>query len=219
MTFCTACGAEAEGGSTCPRCGAPLPADRSAKALALASGIIGVTCGIAASVDLIIDYAQSGAFGWSRIGLASSLLGWLIIGFPLLTYRRPALFLPVMGAASLAYLWVLDALTGSSGWFFALALPLSLTVMVSGAISGLLCLRAKRRGPNIGAFVLLGCTLACLGVDAILSLHSNGSLSLTWSAIVAASTLPVAFLLLGIQHRLRQRDSAPQLSEANLSSR
>ena len=45
MTICVNCGAEAEGGSTCPRCGAQLPADRSAKGLALASGIVGAEIG------------------------------------------------------------------------------------------------------------------------------------------------------------------------------
>jgi hypothetical protein len=222
MTMCTNCGAEAEGGSTCPRCGAALPADRSARALALASAIIGTACGLAAAVDLIVDYAANGAFGWSRIGLASSVLGWLLVGFPMLTYRRPALFLPVMGAAILAYLWILDTLTGSSGWFLGLALPIALTAMVSGTLATLLCLKARRRGPNVGAFILFGCTLACLGLDGILSLHSLGSIRLTWSGIVAAANLPVAALLLSLQGRLRPRDpegKPPQPSLANSSSR
>ena len=206
MTICGVCGAEAEGGATCPRCGAALPADRSAKSLALASGILGAVCGLSAAVDLIVDYALHSRLGWSRIGLASSILGWVLVGFPMLVYRKPGLFLPVMGAAALAYLWGLDALTGSSGWFFALALPIGLSTMAAGAIATLLCLKAKRRGPNIAAFALLGSALACLSIEAILTLRLQGALSFSWSAIVAASALPVACLLLGIQHRLRQPD-------------
>ncbi len=217
MIMCEKCGAESEGGATCPRCGAALPAYRSAKALALASGIIGTVCGLAASVELIVDFARSGHFGWSLVGLASSALGWILIGFPMLTYRKPGLFLPVMGAAALAYLWALDALTGASGWFLPLALPIALSAMASGTLSTLLCLKASRRGPNIGAFALFGCVLACLAVDAITSLHSSGAMSLTWSAIVAAAALPVAFLLLGLQARLRQ--PVPQPSLANSSSK
>jgi hypothetical protein len=203
MTICTECGAEAEGGDTCPRCGSDLPADRSSKALALASGIIGAACGLGASALLIIDYAQRGAFGWSLVGLASSALAWILIGFPMLVYRRPALFLPVMGASALGYLWVLERLTGG-GWFVALALPISLAAMASGALSAFLCLRARRRGPNIASFVLFGATIACLAVENILSLHFRGAWSFTWSAIVSASALPTALLLLGIQRRLRQ---------------
>jgi hypothetical protein len=204
MILCTKCGAESEGGATCPRCGAALPADRSAKPLALASGIIGAGCGLSALIDLIVDYAQGGAFGWSLIGLASSALAWILVGFPMLSYRKPGLYLPIMGGAVLAYLWILDALTGASGWFLSLALPIALAAMASGALSALLCVKAKQRGPNIGAFVLIGCTVACLAIDGILSLHYRGVLSLTWSAIVAVSALPVAFLLFGIQGRLRQ---------------
>jgi hypothetical protein len=218
MVLCEKCGAEAEGGSTCPRCGAALPANRSAKALALASAIIGAGCALAAAVDLIIDYARGGALGWSLIGLASSALAWILIGFPMLTYRRPAVFLPVMGAAVLAYLWLLDGLTGGGGWFLSLALPLALAAMASGAISTLLCLRAKRRGPNVGAFVLFGCTLACLAIDGILSLRFGGRLAFSWSVIVAVAALPLAALLLGIQHRLRQPESRDAPRQARESS-
>jgi hypothetical protein len=222
MTICTKCGAEAEGGPTCPRCGAQLSADRSAKALALASGIIGAGCALAAAVDLIVDYAQNGEFGWSRIGLASSIVGWLLIGFPMLTYRRPALFLGVMGASILAYLWTLDLLTGATGWFLALALPMALVVMASGALSALLCVRARRRGPNVAGFILLGCTMACLGIEGILALRDGAAWSFGWSGIVAVVNLPLAFLLFGLQHRLRGRDSEDRRSQpsvANSSSR
>jgi hypothetical protein len=224
MIICAKCGAEAEGGATCPRCGSALPADRSAKALTLASSIIGAACGLSASAGLLVDYARNGSFGWSLVGLASSALAWLLVGFPFLTYRRPALFLPVMGAGSIAYLWALDALTGGRRWFLPIALPIALAAMASGALSTLLCLKAKRRGPNVGAFVLIGCALTCLAVDAILSSRIGGAASLTWSAIVAASALPVAGLLLGIQQRLRQPEPepepvAPQPLPANSSSK
>ena len=204
MINCVKCGTEGEGGATCPRCGAALPADRSAKPLALASNIIGVACGLVAVVELIVDLSQNGVLGWSIIGLASSTLAWLLVGFPMRHYRRPALFLPLMGISILAYLWILDALTVDPPWFFPLALPIALSTMASGALSTVLSVRAKQRGPNIGAFILFGCTLTCLAVETVLSLHIAGVLSLSWSLIVAAATLPVAFLLLGIQGRLRQ---------------
>jgi|GEM_PF-2352764 hypothetical protein len=216
MTTCIECGAEAEGGDTCPRCGAALPADRGAKSLALASRVLGAGFALAAMVDLVVDFTRNGAFGWSRIGVASSAVAWILIGFPMLVYRRPGLFLPVMAAAALVYLWLLDELTGASGWFISIALPIGIAAMASGALSTLLCLKAKRRGPNIAAFILLGSTLACLSVEGILSLHARDSLSFSWSAIVAGSALPVAFLLLGIQQRLRQSD---QSSFANSSSK
>jgi len=202
MTKCTSCGAIAEGGDTCPRCGKALPADRSSRALALASKIIGALCGLGALAEMVVDYALRGVLGWSLIGLASSALLWILIGFPMLNYRRPALFLPVMGISSLAYLWILERLTGGD-WFMPLALPISLAAMISAALSGYLCLRARRRGPNIGSFVLIGSCLACLAVENVLSLHFRGSWSFSWSAIVAVSTLPTAVLLLGIQKRLR----------------
>jgi hypothetical protein len=203
MIVCAYCGAEVEGGDDCPRCGKALPENSSAKALAFTSALIGLACGLGASVEMIVDYAGHGAFGWSLIGLASSVTAWILIGFPMLTYRRPAFFLPVMGVAILAYLRVLERLTGGS-WFVPLALPITVAAFFSASLSVFLCLTARKRGPNVAAFILFGCTLACLAVENVLSLHFRGALSFTWSAIVAASALPTAALLIGIQKRIRQ---------------
>jgi hypothetical protein len=204
MTLCNNCGAEVEGGDDCPRCGAPIAASRKAKALALTSAILGAVFGLGASVEMIVDFAGNGSFDWSLIGLASSVEAWLLIGLPMLRYRRPGLFLSVMGVSALVYLWTLERLLGGS-WFFALALPFAIAAFASAALSVLLCLKANSRGPNIGAYVLLGCTLAALAVENIISMHIAGRLSFTWSAIVAASALPTALLLLGIHKRVRAR--------------
>jgi hypothetical protein len=203
MTICPSCGAESADGDFCPRCGAKLPADRSSGLLALASGIIGAVCAVGAAVGLIVDFVLNHGFPWSLVCLASSALAWLLVGFPLLYPRRPTLFLAVMCGSSVAYLWALERLLGGH-WFLGLGLPIALAAMASASLTVFLCLRARRRGPNIAAFVLLGGTLICLAVENILSLYFSGAFSFTWSAIVAASALPTAALLLGIQNRLRQ---------------
>jgi hypothetical protein len=202
MNTCPHCGAEIEGGPTCPRCGSSLPANRSAKALAFASRIIGAACGLGAGIQLLIDYAQNGAFGWSLIGVASSALAWLLIGLPMLSYRRPAIFLPAMAASAMVYLWILESITGGE-WFLRLALPIALAVALAGTITAALCLKAKRRGPNIASYIIFGCVIVCVAVENILSFRFGGSWSFSWSAIVAVSGLPVSILLLGIQSRIR----------------
>jgi hypothetical protein len=202
MTTCTKCGAQAEGGSTCPRCGTLLPWDHSAKALAFASKIIAAACALFSAAAFALDYSRNGRFGWSLIALASAVLAWLLVGFPMLAFRKPALFLPVMGASALVYLLIIEKLSGGS-WFLSLALPIALTAVVAAALPVFLSIKANRRGPNIGAFILFGGTIACLGIENVLSLHYRGSWSFTWSAIVAVAALSLAFLLLGIQSRLR----------------
>jgi hypothetical protein len=210
MTVCQKCGAEAVGGSpNCPRCGASLPAHRAAKGLAIASGILGAACALSAAISMLVDYCVQGAFGSSIIGLASSAAGWMLIGFPMLSYRRPALFLPVMAATAIAYLWLLERLTGGSGWFLSLALPIALSGMAAGGATAWACLRAARRGPNIAAIILLGCTAACLAIEGILSLHASGSFRIGWSAIVAVSAIPTAILLFSLTGRIRRQGSDP----------
>jgi hypothetical protein len=151
---------------------------------------------------MIVDYAARGGFGWSLIGLASSVEAWILVGFPMIAFRGPALFLSVMGASVLAYLKLLEALTGGA-WFLGLALPMAIAVFASASLAVFLCRKARQLGPNVAAFILLGGTLACVAVENVLSLHFAGGWSFTWSAIVAASALPTALLLLGIQARVR----------------
>jgi hypothetical protein len=207
MTICEKCGAEAVGGSPdCPRCGARLPADRAARGLAVASMVIGAACAISAFTQLLIDYASDRRYDSSLVSLISAIAFWLLVGFPMLSYRRPALFLPVMAATIVAYLWALERLTGGSGWFLSIALPIALAAMAAGGLTALACVKARRRGPNIASFILIGCTAVCAAIELILSLGSGGSPVVGWSAIVAAAALPTAFLLLGLHHRLRRRE-------------
>jgi hypothetical protein len=183
--------------------GVRLPADREPRGLALASLIIGMVCVGGSATCALIDFVLDGAATWSVIVAVSALLGWILIGFPMACYRRPGIFLPVMAAAIFAYLRGLEQLTGGD-WFLPLALPIYIASLASAALAAFLSIRARRRGPNIGAFVLFGGTLACLAIENILSLSRRGAWSFTWSAIVAVSALSVALLLLGIQSRLRQ---------------
>jgi hypothetical protein len=203
MTVCVNCGSEIEAGDDCPRCGAPVSEERKGKALAFASAIVGAVFGIAAAVCMIVDLAGDGKLGWSVVGLASSVEAWLLVGLPLLAYRRPALLLLAMGVSSLAYLKTLESLVGGS-WFLPVALPIAVAALASGSLSVFLCLRASKRGPNVAAFILFGGALACLAVENVLSLNSAGTWSFTWSGIVLVSALPTAVLLLGIQKRIRQ---------------
>jgi len=174
--------------------------------LAIASLVIGIACALGAVVNMIIDYALHGFLGaMSLINLASSAAGWMLIGYPMLSYRRPALFLPVMAAVAVAYLWALERLTGGGGWFLSLALPISVSGIAIGALTAWACWRAKRHGPNIAALILLGGTAACMAIESILSLGSSGALRLGWSAIVAVAAVPTAVLLFSLNARLRRR--------------
>jgi len=212
MTVCPRCGAEVEVGDACPRCEAPIPPERTARSLAVAARLTGAAFGLAAAVLMIVDITHNGTLGWSLVGLISGAEAWLLIGFPMLAHDKPRLFLPIMGVSAIAYLWGLERLTAGS-WFLSLALPLAVAAFATAALSTALCLKARTRGPNIAAFILLGCTLACGAVENVLSLGRGGHCSFTWSAIVAAVTLPTALLLLGIQARVRSARPRSRVSE------
>ena len=211
MSNCEICGAMLEGGATCPRCGAELPADRSAKALSQGFPRHRRHPRSRRRIRPRLRAARGmEGCGWSLIGLASARrCAGSSSASPCSSIGSPALFLPIMGAAILAYLWAprqphrgLRAGSSPSPCPSALAAhglgrPCDLAVP-QGEAPG-----PERRGlhPRFGAPWPASPSRACSRCTFRGYSRSPGR------AIVAASALPVALLLLGIQHRLRQPDA------------
>jgi hypothetical protein len=209
MTSHSSCGIEEEvsapNNSDSIRC-----TDRWGGNLAAASFVIAALCVSGSLALLVIDYIGDGVFGFSILAVVSAVALWLVVGFPMLEHKKPIVFLPVMAVTSIAYLWAIERLTGGSGWFLSLALPIALAAIALFGLTVFICHRSTRQGPNIAAIVILGCTAVCVVVDNVISLNDVGTLRLGWSAIVAAAAVPTAILFFGLEMRLRSRWPGPK---------
>jgi hypothetical protein len=200
VRLCESCGIELiRGEGDCPRCGAKTKRSGGG----LVSGILGTVCGLGAAIQSGIDLSANGSLTWSRISIASCAVAWALAGIPLIGWKKPRLTAAAMAASVLAYLWFLERSTAPGAWFLRIAFPIAASTMASVGAIVYASLRARRKGPNIAAYILVGCAAICVSIDVILSLARGSGPLLSWSIIALVSALPIAMLLMDIQRRIR----------------
>ncbi len=166
-----------------------------------------IACFVVLAVELLMDQRIS----WSLFPVVSLCYLWLLVCTPFILIRYPWLIFAVLAPASLIFIFLLDLLTQGLSWFFWVGMPIVL--LVEGLSLGCIVLTAasKRKGVNVIALVLLGISLLCLGIEAILNLNYAPSFFLSWSAVVATAGIPVAGFLFYLHYRITKRASLKKL--------
>ncbi|MFN2310877.1 MAG: hypothetical protein ABR590_02330 [Spirochaetia bacterium] len=230
MPYCSHCGVEVDPKATsCPLCRAPiqalprdpggmpeyaqvdykeehvqLPAEyRRRFALYLLSLVFFTPL----LVVLIIDLVQNGALDWSLYAAAALLTAWAYAVIPLLLLGRVVAIVFFYVTVSAGFLWVVDNLHGSPWWFYSVGLPILVVLAVVCSVVVAASLKVKRKGANVGAFVLAGIVVFCVGVDVVITMNLSGAgvPAFGWSAIVAGALLPPAGFLLYVQYGIARR--------------
>lgn len=157
----------------------------------------------------IQDYYFSGALGWSQYVIVSNLA--VIVFFFFLLRFIPGFLLNFLGLGITTgvFLYILDSLNGTIGWFWNLGLVICINTMIWLFILRLMIRHTRRRGLNIPAYSLAAGALACISLELIRDLYYGVSLHLTWSIPVITTLFPLAgillFLHLLISPRIREK--------------
>ncbi len=237
MPYCPKCGIELEyNRKKCPLCSFPIPDIKELKEnpekreehllnryrLKQAENRrrwkearIFVYIGIAFSMMVlslsfgILDYHFSGMLSWSQYVITSNLA---VVVFLFFVLRFIPGFLPNfigLGIATISFLYILDSLNGTMGWFWNLGLVISINTMIWLFILRILIRHTHRRGLNIPAYSFIAVALACISLELIRDLYQGTGLHLTWSIPVITTTVPIAgvllFLHLLISPRIREK--------------
>ncbi len=173
--------------------------------------LFSVSFGMILIVTLVFDVLFTRSLSWSRYTSVSLAYLWLCAAMPLILWKHPWLLYAVLGPATLVEVFLLFLFAGSLSPFLYLGLPI--TVQVEGAIvvSGTLISVQKNKGLNVVGIILAALSLLCLGIDLFVSLYNTGSVSWTWSLVVACSALPVAGLFFYLHYRIINRASLRKL--------
>lgn len=224
MSFCINCGVELdEELLTCPLCGFNIGNAESTESAKKSefypsdiillhkketrtqiwelSGIISFSGIVVCS---IVDIVISKKFTWSLFADTSILASWIILSLILLAFRKYYLILPGFLTTILTVLFLFDLFSPPINWFFNLGLPITITLFIAVSIVVLLWKFAHLQGFNILAiafFILSGfCVISEFFIDKFLF----NVVDIRWSAIVAVSILPIAFILLFVHYRMRK---------------
>ncbi len=231
MITCPNCGAELEENANfCSLCGEPLPVKnednpaylelrRLRKEEKLVSDyrkltglqrrkiiwqISVIILGAGMIIVALIDVAVNHNITWSKFPLTGSVVLFINISLVLFLYRRRVLLLLLSFLSTSGFLVLLDIFAGRTGWGMKLGIPLLLAAYVSILLLILLIKRARQKGLNVIAYVLLTSGVMCLCTDGIISIYKKGDLSFNWSLIVVVSMVIISTILFYIHYRLKK---------------
>lgn len=226
MALCPECKIDIGIADRCPLCGysvnpqakkdfaekglfknaAKFKADDKARRMVALETLV-VSCMIAAVAILATDLINDMRLSWSPYPLLSLALLLSILVPILLWPKNPLLYLGTELISVLAYLLAMDAVDGNLGWALQLGIPISFVAFLMTGITVAMCLKAKRRGLNVLAYVFFAAAGFCLGLESILTLYGQEPFRLYWSAITASALIPVALFLLYAHYRLTKNST------------
>ena len=233
MPYCSRCGVEVDDAtSDCPLCEAPIqrldapasplgagpypqhiidPQDRyrlsRAERRRIAIEILSLVAILGSGALLLMDLLSSADLGWSRYAVASIVFGWTAACLPIALHGRPKAAVAAVGAASVAFLVVLDAMDGAIGWSLSLGAPIALTSFAA-VLATATCIATRRvKGLNLLGIGAIGLAAYLVALEALLrigllGLERFGEVRPYWSLVAALALVPVAVFLFYLHGRV-----------------
>jgi uncharacterized membrane protein len=224
MRTCSTCAVEVEEGvERCPLCGTPLD-ERVPRPLAQGKEaiepevsessarrwlweVITLLALTAAAILIAIDLASGFDVTWSLYPLSAIAFLWICATSAIALAKRPLALIAALAAATAAFLFALELITGGRSWFFPLALPLVLLAIAVSA--GAWAVVNRLRLPLLPALAVavLSCGLTAIGAEYILNRYLRPGTVVSWSLVVLACAISLFLALLLVHRRLKERHS------------
>ena len=216
MSYCVHCGVRlGESERRCPLCGTPvldplepIPADapraypvrtpeqelkRNKRFILL---LLALVLLLPAALCLVIDCLLGDGLLWSLYASGAMILLFITAAVPLVLPRYRAYAFVITAFISLnLYLWMVERVSGSVGWFLPIAFPA--LAVASGLLTGMI-LFFRRGGLNkltLAASALLAVAVECLVIEAFCILAQGAAMKFVWSPFVLAPCLFLSFSL------------------------
>ena len=216
MSYCVNCGVELDASATkCPLCDTPVynpkapepstqpspfPKEKGQvevvkrKDLGVLLTVIvlatAVTCGL---LNVLVFRSSL----WSLAVIGVFLVLWVIM-IPVVIYTRQPVYLSILldGVAVIVYLYLLTYLTGQSGWFYGVGIPV------------VFCIRKLPMSFLTGALYLIsGVAVLCVGLEILIDRFLGLGIELRWSAIVLTICVIVDITIATLLSRRRLRNA------------
>ncbi|MGI6200621.1 MAG: DUF6320 domain-containing protein [Christensenellales bacterium] len=157
-------------------------------------------------ICLVVDYAIAGNPTWSWYVAGGIGLFWVVAVLPFLWKHGHPVFTIALDAASLwLFLALVEWASGTGGWFWPIAFPVTLVVALLAGVIYALLRRGRIQGLDAAAAVLLALGLLCMALEVLLNAYFARPMWPRWSLIplAALGSLAVVCLVLSRNDRLR----------------
>jgi hypothetical protein len=169
----------------------------------LAWEILSVILTSAILIVIFVDLTYNRGITWSKYPFISLLLVWLLSTFPLILYKKPLFIVICEVSTSIIFLFLIDFFdNGKIDWFYKMAIPIIILLVVVTSIVVFASLRSKTKGSNIAGFILLGIGAISTGLDLIINWAVNGNITLNWSIFVIIPSILTGLFLIYYHYRL-----------------
>ncbi len=223
MAICKSCGVDlGEGNEKCPLCEATehnrrvvSPADvlnisklENGKQLfeltmlLLSSGII---------ITVAIDAVFGKGMNWSLF--TTTCIGYVMTGITALYFwhSRPYPLILSGMASTLLLLYLIDIMTGNSGWFRTVGGPVAFSFFVLAGLVVFLNSLSLYKGLNLIALILMALAVLMLVIEFLVDRAVSGVFIPQWSVVTAASLSIIALILIFVHYRLKRGRSLGRL--------
>ncbi len=225
MSYCSRCGVEVhDSAENCPLCHAPIqkfpedpapgrsfPADELAspgpprmnrkERLRLASVLTAFGMMIPVLITMAVDLTLNSSLTWSVYPIIILTVCLLIVLTTLYFARKPEALIWTNFLIISLLLLSLKRFTGFPLIAVNLGIPITLFAGLCSQFAVTVSTRAKKKGANVAAFILIASGAFCIMTDLLLSYKLTGRPGPGWSLIVLAATQPVSMILLYLHYR------------------
>jgi hypothetical protein len=152
----------------------------------------------------IVDLVVERGIYWSLFAITAIGGIFLMLTSFIFLLRRPIWLAITVIASLLSALFLFDLIRAPLNWFFALGLPIGLSFGLVFSLLLFLLNRLKFRGFNVLGFILIFISGLCFPIEVFADLYMHNEVDIEWSAIAAASMLPISWVLLFLHYRLKK---------------
>jgi len=216
MTYCVNCGVQLnEKASKCPLCQTPVikPAHSTASKQTGSQPLIkeystgefdrslwiklmSITLLSPVLITILIDRLFSQNISWSLYVSACLVFVWTWSISPFFFNKdRFIKWIPVGTITMLGFLFSIENISGTGGWFLTIGMPITISFFLISAMLSILIRNQIVRELQIPAAILIAIGIFCICINGAINLHTKGVISFDWALIVMSTC--IAFSLIG----------------------
>jgi len=227
LSYCVNCGVELEDSEPkCPLCGVTVmnPAQENNDIIerkypkrieTIESAIdrqfwvkiISIFLAVPILVCLLCNLLYDGKISWSVYPIGGIAVLWAFCISPFL-FKKPAtikwIIIDIV-AASL-YLYLIQYITQSGGWFIPVALPIVLGVGFFVLLITVLIQHKKLKGLYIHSAIFFAIGILLIGVEILIDLYQTKGIYIIWSWFVLISCVAIAFTFIFIERKKKLKE-------------
>lgn len=146
----------------------------------------------------VITYGET-SFWWSFYIIGATFVIWMAAALPLFLKNVTSIkMIAFVGLSLLLYVFMISTTMQNGSWFYSLALPIILLLIILAEILALIEKKVKPNKLYYTAMILAAIDILCVGIEISVDLYTQNRIQLMWSLIVVAALASLMIVLLVI---------------------